>query len=315
MKKNSVQFQKGFSLPDFFKKYGTEEQCAKSLFDWRWPRGFICPKCNHTHHCVLNTNKLYQCYHCHQQTSLTSGTIFASTKLPLTTWFLSMFLVTQTKNGISALELKRLVGVSYCTAWSIKHKLIQVMKERDDDQRLKGIIQMDDAYWGGERHGGKRGRGAPHKVPFVAAVATNEEHHPIAMRFNKLKSFSKAEIDRWAHKHLESSCTVISDGLACFSAVTKAGCEHVSIVTGGGPESVRHEEFTWVNTMIGNVKKSLNGTYHTVSDKHLPRYLAEFCYRFDRRFNLASMFARLAYVAVRTPPMPLRLLTLTEQSG
>ncbi len=226
-----------------------------------------------------------------------------------------MFLVTQTKNGISALELKRQLGVSYCTAWSVKHKLMQVMKERDDGRPLEGIIQMDDAYWGGERHGGKRGRGAPHKVPFVAAVATNEKHHPIAMRFSKLKGFSKTEIDRWSQKHLKSSCTVISDGLDCFAAVTEAGCKHVPIVTGGGPASVKHEEFTWVNTMIGNVKKALNGTYHQVGEKHLPRYLAEFCYRFNRRFDLASMFSRLAYVSVRTPPMPVKLLTLTEQCG
>lgn len=315
MKKNVIQFQKGFSLPDFFKKYGTESQCREVLFDWRWPDGFVCPECGHTSYCLLNTNKLYQCYRCHHQTSLTSGTIFADTKMPLSTWFLAMFLVTQTKNGVSALELKRQLGVNYGTAWSVKHKLMQVMKERDDSQPLAGIIQMDDSYWGGERHGGKRGRGAPHKVPFVAAVSTNEEHHPIAMRFSKLKSFSKAEIARWAHKHLESSCAVISDGLDCFTAVSEAGCKHVAIVTGGGPESVKHEEFTWVNTMIGNVKRALNGTYHKVSEKHLPRYLAEFNYRFNRRFKLDNMLARLAYVAVRTPPMPLYLLTMAEQSG
>lgn len=315
MQQNAIQFQKGFSLPDFFEKYGTEEQCEKALFDWRWPRGFICPDCSCTHHCLLNTNKLYQCNGCHHQTSLTSRTIFADTKLPLTTWFLAMFLLTQTKNGVSALELKRQLGVSYRTAWCIKHKLMQVMKERVDGRPLGGIIQVDDAYWGGERHGGKRGRGSPHKVPFVAAVATSGEHHPIAMRFSKLKGFRKAEISRWARKHLKSSSTVISDGLACFAAVTDAGCKHIPIVTGGGPASVEHEEFTWVNTMIGNVKKSLNGTYHNVSDKHLPRYLAEFCYRFDRRFDLADMFPRLACVTVKSPPMPLRLLILAEPSG
>ncbi|MCU7881813.1 MAG: transposase [Candidatus Thiodiazotropha sp. (ex Lucinoma aequizonata)] len=115
MKKNTVQFQKGFSLPDFLKTHGREEQYEKALFDWRWPRRFVCPERRNTHHCLLNTNQLYQCYHCHHQTSLTSGTIFADTKLPLTTWFLSMFLVTQTKNGISALELMRHLGVSYGT--------------------------------------------------------------------------------------------------------------------------------------------------------------------------------------------------------
>jgi ISXO2-like transposase domain/Transposase zinc-ribbon domain len=313
--KNMVQFQKGFSLPDFFKLYGTNEQCKQALNDWRWPNGFVCPECNQAKYCKLNTNELYQCNHCHHQTSLTSRTIFADTKLPLTTWFLAMFLVTQTKNGISALELKRQLGVSYCTAWSIKHKLMQVMKERDDSKPLTGIIQMDDAYWGGERRGGKRGRGAPGKVPFVAAVATNDEHHPVAMRFSVLKTFSKSEIAHWAEKHLESSCKVFSDGLNCFTEVTKAGCEHIPIVTGGGPDSVKHEEFTWVNTMIGNVKKSFNGTYHMVSAKHLPRYLAEFCYRFNRRFDLAGMFPRFGYIAVRTSPMPLRLLVIAEQSG
>ncbi|MCU7880868.1 MAG: hypothetical protein KZQ66_19605 [Candidatus Thiodiazotropha sp. (ex Lucinoma aequizonata)] len=94
----------------------------------------------------------------------------------------------QTKNSISALELMRHLGVSYGTAWSINHKLMQVMKKREDGQSLDSIIQMNDAYWGGERHGGKGGRCAPHKVSFVAAVATNDEHHPIAMRFSKLKS-------------------------------------------------------------------------------------------------------------------------------
>ena len=211
-----------------------------------------------------------------------------------------MYLVTQSKKGVSELELKRQIGVSYATAWSIKHKLMQVMKERDDSQPLAGIIQLDDAYRGGEHRGGKRGRGAPHKVPFVAAVATDEEQHPIAMRFSKLESFSKAEIARWAANHLQSSCTVISDGLDCFSAVSEVGCKHIPIVTGGGPDSVKHEAFTWVNTMIGNVKRALDGTYHKVSEAHLPRYLTEFCYRFNRRFRLEDMLARLAYVAVRT---------------
>jgi transposase-like protein len=315
MKKSIIQFQEGFSLPDFFLEYGAEEQCEKALFNWRWPNGFVCPACGHTKYCVLHTNQLYQCAHCHHQTSLTSGTIFADTKLSLTTWFLAIFLVTQTKNGISALELKRQIGVSYCTAWSIKHKLMQVMKEQDDCQRLSGLIQLDDAYWGGERHGGGRGRGAPHKIPFIAAVATNEEQHPIAMRFSQVAGFTKAAVARWAKKNLEPSCTVTSDGLACFAGVTEAGCVHIPIVTGGGPESVKHEEFTWVNTMIGNVKRSIDGTYHKIGERHLPRYLAEFCYRFNRRFKMGDMVVMLASAAVRTPPMPMRLLTLPEQSG
>ncbi len=136
MQKNAIQLQKGFSLPDFFGKYGTEEQCEKALFDWHWPNGFICSECGYRGHCFLSTNKLYQCNYCKHQTSLTSGTIFSDTKLPLTTWFLAMFLLTQTNNSISAQEMKRQLGVSHCTVWSIKHKLMQVMKEQDESLPL-----------------------------------------------------------------------------------------------------------------------------------------------------------------------------------
>lgn len=192
---------------------------------------------------------------------------------------------------------------------------MQVMKERDDREPLSGTIQLDDVYWGGERRGGKRGRGSANKVPFVAAVSLNEKGHPIAMNMNVVKGFRLTEIARWARQHLSPGSMVISDGLPCFSAVLQAGCHHYSIVTGGGPQSVTKEEFTWVNTIIGNVKKAINGTYHAINPKHLPRYLAEFCYRYNRRFQLEDMLPRLAYVAVRTPPMPGRLLKLAEANG
>lgn len=315
MPKNKVQFQAGYSLLDVFKNYGTEDQCANALFQWRWPDGIRCPCCGSASHSALKTRKLYQCSACHHQTSLISGTIFEQTKLPLTIWFLAIHLVTQAKTGLSALALKRQIGVSYNTAWSMKQKIMQVMKERDDRKPLSGTIQLDDVYWGGERRGGKRGRGSDNKVPFVAAVSLNKEGHPIAMNMNVVKGFRLTEISRWAKQHLSPGSMVISDGLPCFSGVTEAGCSHCSIVTGGGPQSVTKEEFTWVNTMIGNVKKAINGTYHAISPKHLPRYLAEFCYRYNRRFNLEDMLPRFAYVAVRTPPMPGRLLKLAEAYG
>ena len=315
MCKNKVQFQAGYSLPDLFCDYGTEDQCEQALFKWRWPNGFICAECGCTHYCTLKTRKLYQCNGCHHQTSLTSGTIFEQTKLPLTIWFLAMHLITQAKTGISALALMRQLGVSYNTAWSMKQKIMQVMKERDDSKPLGGIIQLGDVYWGGERRGGKRGRGSANKVPFVAAVSVSKEGYPMAMNMNVVKGFQAKEIERWAKGHLTAGSTVVSDGLACFASVQKADCTHVSIVTGGGPECVKLEEFTWVNTMIGNIKNALVGTYHSVSKNHLPRYLAEFCYRFNRRFQLEDMIPRLGYIAVRTPPMPMKLLKMAEAYG
>jgi len=85
MAKNPVQFQKGLSLPAFLEVYGTEQQCEQALYRWPWPDGFICLQCQQRSHCKLNSRKLYQCNHCHHQTSVISGTVFASTQLALTT--------------------------------------------------------------------------------------------------------------------------------------------------------------------------------------------------------------------------------------
>ena len=313
--KNKIQFQKGYSLPELMKEYGTEEQCRDALYQWRWPKGYFCPKCGSTSHCILKNRPIFQCNSCHHQQSLTSGTIFSSTKLSLTTWFLAIYLLTQAKTGLSALALHRQLGVSYNTAWSMKQKLMHVMKEQEDSKSLSGTIQLDDVYWGGERRGGKRGRGSPNKTPFVAAVSVDEEGHPIHMNMNVIKGFKSAEISKWARHHLQPGSQVISDGLACFSAVIDAECEHISIVTGGGAASMASETFTWVNTMIGNVKNAMTGTCHAINHKHLPRYLAEFCYRFNRRFDLRAMMPRFGYVAARTSPMPLRLLKLADDYG
>jgi len=256
-----------------------------------------------------------QCNRCHHQQSLTCGTIFSSTKLPLTTWFLAIYLITQAKSGLSALALRRQLGVSYNTAWAMTQKIMQVMKERDDSQPLAGIIQLDDVYWGGERRCGKPGRDSPNKTPFVDAVSTDADRHPLRMNMNVLKGFRSKEIERWAKRHLAPDSHVVSDGLACFTAVTKAQCGHTSIVTGGGPACVTLREFTWVNTMIGNVKNAISGVYHAIDHKHLPRYLAEYCYRFNRRFDLTALLLRFCYVALRTAPMPARLLSIAEDYG
>ena len=127
---------------------------------------------------------------------------------------------------------------------------------------VKGTIQLDDVCWGGERHGGSGGRGSENKIPYVAAVSPNEEGHPVAMNMTVVKGFRLTEISRWTQKHLQPGSLVVSDGLACFTSVKDAGCIHESILTGGGYQSVTKEEFTWVNTMIGNVKNAVTGTYH-----------------------------------------------------
>jgi transposase-like protein len=117
MSKNQVQFQKGYNVVDFIKDYGTEDQYSQAPFKWRWPDGFRCSDCGSGRYTVIKTRNRYQCSKCHHQTSLISGTIFEQTKLPLSTWFLAIHLLTQAKTGLSALALKRQIGVSYDPAW------------------------------------------------------------------------------------------------------------------------------------------------------------------------------------------------------
>ena len=188
---------------------------------------------------------------------------------------------------------------------------MQAMKERDDELPLSGFIQLDDAYWGGVKKG-KRGRGARNKSPFVAAVDMNEDGHPMKMRFSMVTGFRKGEIKDWASHHIEPASLVISDGLSCFNAIESADSHHLKIVTGGGSASVELPYFTWVNTMISNVKNSMHGTYHAIKRKHLPRYLGEFCYKFNHRYDLAGMLTQLLNDCIRTPAMPARILKLAE---
>ncbi len=188
--------QKGQSLPEFLESYGTDPQCEDALFQARWPEGFQCPACGYQQSCRLRTRKVWQCIRCKHQASLTAGTLFDNTKLPLRIWHRAMYLLTQSKNGISAMDLKRQLGVSYNTAWRVKHKLMQAMRERDDSQRLQGTVELDDAYLGGEVSGGKRGRGAAGKTPFVAAAQVSEEG-PQRLRPSPVRGLRLQEPEAW----------------------------------------------------------------------------------------------------------------------
>ena len=309
MANKGIQFRKGLSEPEFEELYGSERKCWEQLVGWRWPSGFKCPHCDSNKYCLVGPRKLFQCARCHAQTSVTAGTIFDSTKLPLKTWFRAMYHLTQGQGGISSLELGRRLGVSQPTAWKMSHKLMQVMYEREISQPLSGRVEMDDAYLGGQESGGKRGRGAGHKTPFVAAVETNEDGHPIRMKMLCVKGFRKEEIMRLGTIILTAGSEVVSDGLACFQCIAQCGCIHVPVKTSGNKEA-QNSTFKWVNTVLGNIKKSISGTYQAVH-KHCHRYLASFSYRFNRRFDLSTMLTRLAWVALRTEPMPFRLLKLS----
>ena len=131
----------------FLKSYSKEEDCRAKLFKARWPNGFSCPRCNCTQSYSVTSRNLLQCTNCKYQCSLISGTIFQSSKLPLSTWFLAIYFITQSKDGISALHLRRLLGISINAAFRMKQKIQHVMKSIDDTLLLEKLVELDDVYW------------------------------------------------------------------------------------------------------------------------------------------------------------------------
>jgi ribosomal protein L37AE/L43A len=304
MQMNRVQFQPGLSMAAFMDQYGSNEKCEAALIAARWPSGFACPACAGAARTAFRREgRLYwQCATCQHQCSLTSGTIFEASKLALTRWFLAMHLLTQAKNNVSALELKRHLGVCYRTAWLVKHKLLEVMRLREDERQLTGRVEVDDAYLGGERTGGKPGRGSENKVPFIAAVQTTEAGKPHLACFSQ-RPFTHDSFGEFMASSMALPLTVVSDGLGCFTITGSLGAVHDRTVTGGGKASVALAQFRAVNTVLSNLKTAMSGTYHAIKfAKYGPRYLAEVQYRFNRRYNLRTILSRLVHAAAATLP-------------
>jgi ribosomal protein L37AE/L43A len=314
MARNKVQFQKGLSFVAFVQRYGTEGQCHAELVAMRWPDGFVCPACGGTEHSYTAIRRIFQCSACRKQTSARAGTIFQKSTTPLTKWFLAMHLITSAKNDISSLELSRQIDVKWDTAWLIKQKLMEVMRQRNSIYKLGGDVQIDDAYLGGEAPAkpGKTGRGAANKIPFVIAVET-VRGKPVHMQLRRVPGFTKDAIEVYAAANIEPGCWVVSDGLGCFPGVTDAGMRHMPIVTGGGRP--RHPFFRWVNTALGNIKSAIVGTFRSFDGQHTERYLAAFEWRFNRRFDLAKNVERLARVAVATAPTPYRSIAAVRPAA
>ncbi len=316
MPMNRIQFQPGLSLPEFFNRFGTEAQCEAALELNRWPQGFRCPRCGQAGHSVIRSRprKTYQCQQCRKQTSLIAGTLFQATHLPLTVWFLAIYLVSPAKTGLSSLAMMRQLGVSYPTALLLHHKLMQTMTERDARYTLRGRVQVDDVYLGGELPGGKAGRGSENKVPFVAAVSVNAEGHPLYVKMVPVLGFTLKATDGWAADCLSPGCVVVSDGLACFAAVADAGCQHRPVVV-GTPKPRDLPQFKWVNTIVGNLKTSFGGAYHAFDfAKYGTRYLGTFANHFNRRFDLGSIHLHLLAAAANIGPRPGPWLRLAEKT-
>jgi hypothetical protein len=163
--------------------------------------------------------------------------------------------------------------VKWDTAWLIKQKLMETMRQRNNRYKLKDEVQLDDAYLGGEKPG-KRGGGAANKIPFVIAVETRKDK-PVHTRPRRVSGFTSQEIKTYATQNIDPGACVASDGLACFAAITEVGMKHRAVVTGGGRPAL--SEFKWVNTGLGNIKSAITGTCRSRGKQHAARYLAAYC--------------------------------------
>ena len=287
------------SLIEWQQRFGTEEACIDTLFRVRWPNGFMCPECGTKKYSYINPRHVYQCSNCHHQTSITSGTIFHSTNLPLVKWFWAIYLTASDKGGISALRLSKHIDVSWVTAQRILRKIRTVMAHRDSIYRLESLIEFDDALVGGKKPG-KRGRGASGKKPILVAVEKRGKHAGF-MAAAAVEEITKKSVRDFLHRHLKPGQEVRTDAFPALNS-TAENHKHQKKVT---PPKEAGKWLPLVHIMIGNLKTFLNGTFHGVSHKYLGEYISEFCYRFNRRFwehelPLRLLNACLAHVPVQT---------------
>lgn len=283
------------------RRFSDEASCRAYLFELRWPEDFICPHCGGGS-AWLMTRGLWLCGSCRAQVSVTAGTIFQDSKLPLTVWFRAMWQVTSQKNGISALGLQRVLGLgSYKTAWSLLHKLRRAMV-RPGRERLRGIVEVDEAYWGGAEEG-VRGRQTVDKA--LIAVAAEADGKGIGrIRLRHIPDIRRATLHGFIGQLIEPGSTVVTDGLNAYRNMK--GYVHDRQVQRHQPAAA-DPLLPRVHRVISLLKRWLLGTHQgAIAHKHLNDYLDEFAFRFNRRKSASrgKLFYRLAQQAVQIQPAP-----------
>lgn len=291
----------GLTDVEFERLYGTEESCLAAWVKIRQEAGMSCPRCGNPKSYVYGER--VGCTRCDTRWSITSGTVMADTKLPLTTWFRGMHLMTSTKQCISAVELGRRLGVSYPTAWYLHKRLRHAMTEESDrvqlgaptEDGLTPVVEADDVYLGGERN---EGSGTAGKTRVIAACERHPSGRMGAVVMKVVDSFSNAEAAAFRDDHLAPGARVYTDGTPAFGVFGEGGRSHTAIITGGKrPERDRGSPFFNVNTVISNLSTALKATFKVFSPKHLPDYLGAFCWTTNHRRKMRDMIGALCCAA------------------
>ena len=206
--------KKNLPLGTFLKRFSSETQCQEYLASLRWQNGYVSSKrgCRHGYRL---SNGRYQCAQCRHQASVTAGTVLHKTHMPLAQWFLAFYFVSQDKRGISAVQLAAMLGTTYKTAWSMLRRIRTAMGQRDETHQLCGVIEFDDAYFGGPTEGKKRGRGTGKEKVFVA-LSLDEQGNPHFLKMRVTPNIEQASVKRFAHAAFANGCTIHSDGYCSY---------------------------------------------------------------------------------------------------
>lgn len=283
--------------------FPTEDACCRYLEKLRWPGGFVCPSCGHD---VAGrvTRDRWMCRRCRHQATLTSGTIFSSTRTPLRTWFAAAWYVTNQKHGVSALGLQRALGLgSYQTAWTMLHKLRKAMIRPGRD-RLAGPVEVDETYVGGVEES-VRGRQTRTKAIVAIAVEVPDGHIG-RVRMHRIPDVSAASLVPFVCDAVTHGAVVRTDGWGGYNDLPKRGYtrEKTVISSTGDPA---HVSMPAVHRVAALLKRWLLGTHQgSTRPSHLDYYLDEFTFRFNRRRSRhrGMLFYRLLEQAVQTEPTP-----------
>jgi transposase-like protein/Zn ribbon nucleic-acid-binding protein len=282
------------NLMDFQKMFQTDKDCSHYLYQCRWPAGFVCPKCNKKSEksYSLENYKRYECPKCGHQVSITAGTVMHNTKTALTIWFWAAYLVSTLTPGISALQLKKQLGIKrYETAYQILQKLRSVMIRPDRD-KIRGVLEVDETYIGSSQKG-KRGRGAFGKILVAGALevlSVKEKKQRVGrLRLSIIPDASGKSLEQFIQDNIEKKSILITDDWNGYNGINNLSYKR---------KIVSQNDLDHIHITFGNLKTWLEGTHHGVSSKHLQAYLNEFVFRHNRRKNQMASFQRLLGLSI-----------------
>jgi hypothetical protein len=286
------------SLLDFHKRFPDEAACWSELVRIRWPKGHRCPAC-HIPMGFIDTRRVFQCGRCRKQASATAGTIFHKSHLPLQKWFWAIYLMAISPKGVSMRNLQKHLGIrSYQTVWLMGHKIRSAMMQRDDLYKLKGKVQVDEITLGSQTRENRQKLREDRHTRFLMGVQEGAtKNYPRFVTFQQLESFFKDDLLDKIEKSVEKGSTLKSDGAPSYPNARKKGYKVKPVTFDLDPEKAK-KHLQWVHWVSSNIKRGLVSTYHGCFPKYRKAYLAEFAYRFNRRYWPREAFERLLFACI-----------------